>query len=242
MNKVILVLSLLASCTLAGAAPVDCLTVLGSNTNTLVMGCSLGGLVFDQFSLTSAPLGSTIFLSALGTGVVSGGVNLGFQITTPMPPVDTIFQYRVSTVDGSFQIDGVDNYHNGSGDTRIGEIVCDQAFVGGICFGNVLANFANPPVTAGRFSAQSQVFILKDISEPSANSFISNFVNSHETPEPGTAMLIGAGLFGVAALARKRRTIQRSGDYCAEMRTSSDRFGPEVIDKYRGLRVHKHAA
>lgn len=194
-------------CAVATAAPIDCSSVLGSNTNTLTMGCALGGLLFDDFTVNSTPPGTNIFLSAVGTGVVDGGVNLGFQITTPAPPVDTIFQYHVSTLDGGPAIDGVDNFHNGAGGTRIGEVVCDQAFVGGICAtGHILANFANPPTSSGSFAAQSQIFILKDISEPNENSFLSNFVNSHETPEPSTALLLGFGLCTVSLLRRRRRS------------------------------------
>lgn len=209
MKTSIAVLGFVALCTITSAAPVDCTTMLGSNTNNLPMGCSLGGLLFDEFMVNSAPLGSNIFLSAVGTAVVPGGVNLGFQITTPTPPADTIFQYRASTLAGGPQIDGVDNFHNGTDGTRIGEVVCDQAFVGGICAaGHILANFANPPVMSATFSAQSQIFILKDISEPMASSFVSNFVNSHETPEPSTFSVIGLGLCGFAGLSRwiRRRT------------------------------------
>lgn len=206
MRMFLSLLGFSALCAVAVAAPVQCTSVLGSNTNSLSMGCSLGGLLFDQFAVYSAPPGANIFLSAVGTGVAAGGVNLGFQITTPAPPNDTIFQYRVSTLDGGPEVRGVDNFHNGAGGTRIGEVVCDQAFVAGICAaGHILANFANPPTTSATFAAQSQIYILKDISEPNENSFISNFINSHETPEPSTALLLGLGLCGVAVCGRKRR-------------------------------------
>ena len=114
------------------------------------------------------------------------GFSLGFQILTPTAPVDTILNYRVSTLDGSLSIVGVDNGQNGIS-TTIQEVVCDQAFSGGTCAsGHVIANFSNPPtpnntvvsLTGGGYS---QVFIMKDIAEPSTTSFISSFVNSHET-------------------------------------------------------------
>jgi len=189
---------------LASASSVDCTTVL--NTNVLSLGaCSLDGLVFDQFLVNSVPSGSSIFLSAVGTGVIGDSINLGFQITTPAPPSDTLFEYHVSTLSGASTIVGVDNFHNGTDGVRIGELVCSVPFVGGVCpAGSVLANFADPPNTLANFAAQSQVFILKDISLPTSNSFISSFVNSVDMPEPATSLLAALGLLSIAMGFRKR--------------------------------------
>ena len=211
MKKVVcLTVALLGSCMLASASPVACMTVL--NTNVLgIGGCSLAGMLFDQFGVNSTPSGSSIFLSAAGTGVVGDSVNLGFQITTPAPPSDTLFEYRVSTLSGTPSIMGVDNFQNGAGGVRIGELVCAEPFVGGICpTGGVLANFANPPDTLATFSPQSQIFILKDISVPNGNSFISSFVNSVDAvPEPGTSLLVAIGLFSMAGVLRRAAAAKR---------------------------------
>ena len=218
MKTLTLVLSLLALTTIASAAAVDCTLpapggAVGANVTSLTMGCFGGGLLFDSFTVSSTPAGSSIFISAVGTAAVVSpqGFSLGFQITTPTPPVDTILQYRVSTLSGSASIVGVDNAQNGN-NTTIGEVVCAVAFVSGICpTGQVIVNFSNPPTpnnTVVSFSPRNQIFILKDISEPTTNSFISSFVNSHETniiPEPASALLLGLGLCAVAGISRKLR-------------------------------------
>lgn len=157
MRNVALVVSFLALSTIAIAAPVDCSLptamggAVGANVTSLTMGCFGGGLLFDSFSVNATPPGTNVFISAIGTGPVSGpqGFNLGFQITTSTPPVDTILQYHVSSLTGASTIIGVDNAHNGNNVT-IGEVVCDQAFFGGTCAtGHVLANFSIPQPRMG---------------------------------------------------------------------------------------------
>ena len=203
MNKrslLYLILMCVFAITPALATPAGCNTFFGTNVlaASLIPGCSFGNLVFDQFSVVSAPPGSTIFLSSIGSAVVPSGVNLGFQITTPTPPVDTIFQYRITGY-----TNGVDNAHNASGSGKIQEIVCSVPFAGGICpTGFVLANFVNPPTNIAFYAPQQVVYILKDISLPDTNSFISSFVNSAEVPEPST---IGLALFGLAAISSRFR-------------------------------------
>lgn len=203
-----LTMAFVCSFRIANASPVDCTTVL--NTNVLSIGsCSLNGLLFSQFLVNSTPTGSSIFLSAVGTGVAGNSTNLGFQITTPAPPSDTLFEYAVSTLSGAPGIIGVDNLQNGAGGTVIGELVCGTPFVAGICpTGSVLANFANPPTNSAQFAPQPQVFILKDISLPISNSFISSFVNSVETPEPGAALFTAIALstlIGALRISSRRR-------------------------------------
>jgi hypothetical protein len=205
---------LLAISSFAMATPTGCLSLAGTDVTTLSMGCTIGNLLFDEFSVTSAPPGTTIFLSSTGTSIVTGGVNLGFQITTPTPPVDTLFDYRVTALNNTI-INSVNTAHNGTGNTRIQELVCSVPLQGGICpNGDVLANFANPPDSNASFSPQGQIYVMQDISLSSSHDFISSYVSGNGTlqggaegtvPEPASAMLIGGGLIGIAALTRRLR-------------------------------------
>ena len=211
MKRLIFALVFLLGMTLiASAAPVSCLdaSVTGKSVldPVLANGCSLGGLIFDNFSVTGVPQppGSSIYLTG-GSSVIGNSVNLAFQITTPLPPSDTVFVYHVTG-----GLSGVDNSHNGQGSTRIQEIVCAVQPNASVCpQGSVVASLVNPPTTQVTFPSQSEAWIIKDIQLPNSqtNDFISSFVNSHETPEPTTSALVGAGLLAVAGITRKfRRT------------------------------------
>jgi hypothetical protein len=200
----------LFAATLGATTVPNCTTLEGDNLNNVTdfaNGCTLGGLTFNNFSYSSAPAGSSVFLSALGTGIVNGGVDLGFQLTTVTPPVDIMLFYSVSNGGIGPSIVGVDNSQNGI-NTTIGELVCSVQFSSGICpSADVLANFSNPPTTSATFAPQSQVYIEKDISLPNGNSFISSFVNSQETsgvPEPASILLLGAGLVGIGLMSKRK--------------------------------------
>ncbi len=191
----------------ASGAVVSCLdgSVVGKSVldPALADGCSLGGLVFDNFSVSGnpSPPGSSIFLTA-GSSVVGSTINLSFQLTTPPAPSDTVFIYHIT---GGLY--GVDNSHNGEGSTRIQEIVCAVQPNSSVCpQGSVIASLVNPPTTQVTFSPVSEAWIIKDIQLPDGRTdFISSFVNSHETPEPATSVLVGGGLLAAAGLARKLR-------------------------------------
>jgi hypothetical protein len=181
-----------------------------------ISACDLGGLTFSNFQVSGSPNppGSTVFLSSAGTGVGGDGtVDLGFQITTgfvpsPLQTADTILQYTVSGT----AITGVDNQNGGQTGTIIEEKVCTVAFTGSVCMGGtLLADFttsgnASNSVT---FGSQTKIYILKDIEQSNANSFISSFVNSHEvpTPEPASLSMMGLGLLGLGLIGRRKRKV-----------------------------------
>jgi hypothetical protein len=195
-------------------ANATCTADEGQNV-TSIGACDLGGLTFSNFTVsgTPNPPGTTVFLSSVGTGTSAGEVDLGFQLATPwngtsVTAADTILMY---TVTGPGNIVGVDNAQSGGAGVVIQEIVCSVAFVNGQCSAqNQLTNFSNPPNNSGSFSAQSTIYILKDISQNGPNASISGFVNSHETssvPEPASLSMMGLGLLGLGLVGRRKRKV-----------------------------------
>jgi hypothetical protein len=198
---------------LALATP-TCIADEGMDVTT-IGSCTLGGLTFSSFTVNGVPNppGTTIYLSSIGTQSGPGGeVDLGFQLATPwngttVTASDTVLMYSVT---GPGDIVGVNNLQSGGQGVVIQEIVCSVAFVSGNCSQtNQLANFSNPPTSSGTFSAQSTIYILKDISQNGPNASISGFLNSVETstvPEPATLSMMGLGLLGFGLMGRRRKS------------------------------------
>lgn len=213
LSKAIMKILIVLLCLSIGAfaTPVSCLDSSVANTNVLgaplAAGCSLGGLTFDRFTANFAPAPGGIFLSSVGTGALAGEVDLGFQIALALPPSDALFWYRIISPDSN--IVGIDNAHNGTGQTAISEVACAVEPIGGICPSQaVLGSFANPPNTSVFFAPHSSVWVIKDIGTPFAGDSVSFFVNStHMTtvPEPGAMLLIGAGLAGLAVIRKRKQ-------------------------------------
>ena len=163
--------------------------------------CSLGPLVFSDFAVGGTNP-STVGINGSVTG---NSVDLTFTLSPSIGPFDTIMVYKVTgaTV-------GVD-MHLGttSGNVTITENVCtvnptlgsNCVAQGGTLLASYFVNAGGPTADARTYGQQSVVWIKKDINVPSGAT-MSDFVNSHETPEPTTYLLIGSGLVALGFVRR----------------------------------------
>jgi hypothetical protein len=165
------------------------------------------GVTFSNFVVSPHPP-ATIGIGT-GSNIDGNDINLDFQISgITSNTFDTLLFY---TVTGATQ--GVDLHfqaaNSDTGNVRIIETVCDQAFSNNTCAdGHVLANFqltsnGNVASNTTLFAVHSQVFVKKDIQFN--GDTLSDFVNSHVVPEPMTMSLMGVGLLGLGLLGRKIR-------------------------------------
>ena len=196
---------LILSAGLGLAAPIDCTQPAGIDVMAIgADGCFIGGNVYDMWSVGGTNA-QTVSLSNL-TGIGPGGVqNLKFTLTPqdPTGDADTTLRYRVTG-----GILGVDlGITNATGATTIAENVCTGNFCGEA--DSALLVTLGPLGVAGYdeifFTAESQVYISKDINVPEGSS-LSDFTNSHHIPEPTTLLLMGTGLF---ALGFGRKYLRR---------------------------------
>lgn len=207
------VLTLLLSAA-AYAAPISCLDPAVINTSltgpALFGGCELGGLVFDRFTVNFTPPGGGVFLSSVGTGVVSPTeILLGLQFPPRLPPFDILISWRVTSALAN--IIGIDNAHNLTGHAQITDVACDAEFINGTCpLGHVLGKFTNPPTQNIVFDvAQTSIFVQKDISfalRGDGGSFTTQSTDLvvADVPEPATMALAGLGLLLVAMHRRRK--------------------------------------
>jgi hypothetical protein len=171
-------------------------------------GCTIDGLLFSDFFVDPIP-GSPNSVIAMGSQVIDGVVFFHLNPNLGLSPFleDIHFFFKVSTLDGSAGIFGVDLTVGGLG-ANIIEQVCSSAWntSTGICGGTLLATLAADSGGEDEdfFSGRSSIWIFKDIGVQSGANAISSFTQSFHVPDGGsTIALLGLGLLGLRSLRRR---------------------------------------
>ena len=170
-------------------------------------GCTIDGLLFSDFFVDPIP-GSPNNVIAMGSGIVNGIVlfqlNPNLGLTTNIE--DIHFFFKVSTLDGSANIFGVDLSVSGFG-ANVNENVCSGQWVLGICSGTILTTLSadsGAPTVNGFFAPQSSIFVFKDIGVQGGAGSLSSFTQSFHVPDGGSTLaLLGLGLMGLRAVRRR---------------------------------------
>ena len=169
-------------------------------------GCTIDGLLFSDFFVDPIP-GSPNNVIAMDSAVVDGVVlfllNPNLGLSTSLEDIHLFF--KVSTLDGSANIFGVDLSVGGSG-ANIVEQVCSAQFVVGACSGALLATLAadSGGFDDGFFTGQSSIWVFKDVGVQGGASAISSFTQSFHVPDAGSTLgLLGLGLLGLRSLRRR---------------------------------------
>jgi hypothetical protein len=196
MKKLLLLLVIaMTSISMAVAAPVAC----GYTPDVLSLnpdGCTVGVLLFSNFGVAPTPE-AVVALSSVA--IVGSDVNLTFSLAQAptTPPFDVILTYMVTG-----GILGIDN----SIGTATGNVtIIESAFSspGGVgLLGSLVSGIGTPAVSMFP-GAVSPVYISKDIKVTTGE--ISDFSNSHHTPEPMSFVLMGTGLLGLGLIRRIRK-------------------------------------
>ena len=181
------------------------------NTNVLdynaVGGCTIDGLLFSDFFVDPIP-GSPNSVIAMDSGVVDGVVNFvlnpNLGLSTSLE--DIHFFFKVSTLDGSANIVGVDLTVGGSG-ASIVEQVCSASFVFNVCSAQLLTTLAadsGEPNTSGFFAPQSSIWVFKDVGVQGGSSAISSFTQSFHVPDAGSTLtLLALGFLSLGSFRRR---------------------------------------
>ncbi len=219
MKKALMMLALAAAMVPAGSAATMCDGLIVTVGSSVPSSCMAGVFTFSNLRLVN-PTGfeAGILSIQIGSPIVQNNgadVFLPFGVNHPnvMPgqAADVVFIYEV-TGPGIY---GADIQIGTANNIRITENVCagpHGGINGTICTVPPLLtsfNVASPEgpfIADGFFEPTNFVSIAKDIQFRGPNSSISDFVNSHHAvPEPGTMLLMGSALLGLAALRRRKQ-------------------------------------
>jgi hypothetical protein len=173
-------------------------------------GCTIDGLLFSDFLVVASP-GSPNNVDAMDSWV--DGSTIFFQLNPNLFAGDDVLLYfKVSTLDGSSTITGVDLSNLGSSNSFITEGVCTVSWVDNttcIAGGGSILAFLEAGGAGGFddafFTGRSEIYIIKDIGVSEETGHISIFTQSfHRVPDGGSTLaLLGLGLVGLRSLRQR---------------------------------------
>ena len=158
----------------------------------------MGGLLFSSFAVAPTPEAQIALQAA---NPVDATLTFALVKAPAAPPFDVILTYTVTG--GLYGIDA------GIGTATGNIFVIENAFSGMTPTGGsglLAAITATPGAPADAWftgGAVSPVYISKDIKVTTGE--ISDFSNSHHTPEPMSFVLMGTGLLGLGLIRRVRK-------------------------------------
>ncbi|MBI1357446.1 MAG: PEP-CTERM sorting domain-containing protein [Acidobacteria bacterium] len=228
MKKALMTLALAAAFVPTGSAATLCSSLIGSDITT-ISACTAGFVTFSDFDVDfgifDQPPASSVSLT--GVTVDNGGadVYLKFQISHSPSPATTagdILITYTAVSGGAFR-----GFDVGLGTTVPPVTITENICTPGVnpllnpC-GSIIGELQvyNNPGSNDKLTDQTfltpggnsiaglglhEVFLQKDI-QIGQNASISEFTNSHHVvPEPGTVLLMGSALIGLAALRRRKQ-------------------------------------